>query len=347
MDQDSHLINDDDGALSMASETNKPTSRLIEFPGVVRSAVPQWRKELSQRVREVQEKRAREAALEKEAADRLRKEQAKASPPQLELLPQAEAPEVNPIVAAALKRIERAHEAPTTRASSYSSPSRSTAVTQVARGGSAAVAPALKKEILPTSERTPIPEPPRNLVVVQSSAVAETRSSPDKSAPKLKRLIADDDPALSYLDSVPTTADLSEVSEVYAPVSSRLTAAVIDLLVITFLSLPFAAIIELKDGNWLDPRIAGIMGGGAAVVMFIYLTVSTALTGRTLGMRLLSLRAIDIRTGLIPTGKQSAGRALLYIMSLATLGLGCCYALINPQRQTAHDRLSRTAVVRV
>ena len=39
-------------------------SKLIEFPGVTRSTVPQWRKDLSERVREVQEKRAREEALE-------------------------------------------------------------------------------------------------------------------------------------------------------------------------------------------------------------------------------------------------------------------------------------------
>src|SRR5688572_1830495 len=38
-----------------------PASTLIEFPGVSRS-VPEWRKQLSQRVREVQEQRAREAA---------------------------------------------------------------------------------------------------------------------------------------------------------------------------------------------------------------------------------------------------------------------------------------------
>jgi len=37
-------------------------STLIEFPGVNRAAVPEWRKSLSERVREVQERRAREAA---------------------------------------------------------------------------------------------------------------------------------------------------------------------------------------------------------------------------------------------------------------------------------------------
>ena len=43
------------------SEAEASKSTLIEFPGVSR-AVPEWRKQLSQRVREVQELRAREAA---------------------------------------------------------------------------------------------------------------------------------------------------------------------------------------------------------------------------------------------------------------------------------------------
>jgi len=61
---------------------------------------------LSERVREVQERRARDEALEAER----RRLEAAASPPQLELLPQATMPAVNPLVAAALKRIERAHQ---------------------------------------------------------------------------------------------------------------------------------------------------------------------------------------------------------------------------------------------
>ena len=87
------------------SEPEPSKSRLIEFPGVSRSSMPEWRKELAERVREAQDRRAREAAAEAELGitsdDR--------STPQLELLPQAEVPPMNPIVAAALRRIERAH----------------------------------------------------------------------------------------------------------------------------------------------------------------------------------------------------------------------------------------------
>ena len=92
--------------LRSSSEVRKST--LIEFPGVNRAPKPQWRKELSERVREVQERRAREA---REVIE-IEQSQTEAAnlQPQLELLPAVEAPPMNPLVAAALKRIERAHQ---------------------------------------------------------------------------------------------------------------------------------------------------------------------------------------------------------------------------------------------
>ena len=132
-----------------------------------------------------------------------------------------------------------------------------------------------------------------------------------------------------------------------APLVSRIVAGIVDLTCVAVLTLPVAVMLEVQSGAWLDLRIAVIMVGIVAVLMFIYLTVSTALTGRTLGLKLLSLRVIDSRTGLIPTGSQAAGRAVVYVFSLATLGLGFLVAAINPQHKTVHDRLSQTSVVRV
>ncbi len=354
------LMEDDDFDTMSDPLAAKPTSRLIEFPGASRSTVPQWRKELSERVREVQERRAREAAAEAEEAERRRKEQASLSPPQLELLPEAEVPEMNPIVAAALRRIKRAHRTPQAPVPRSQSASTSVGVASAVRGtaktdaqaaqrapfATAAAAKIPTKEPAPASEEAPAPQRAPNLVVVPSAV--RTQPSPDSSVPKPKRVISDDatDPALSYLDSIlasrtePVSADQS------ASVFSRLTAAVSDIVVVGFLSLPFAAILELQNKDWHDPQTLGLMAGIAAVVMFIYLTVTTALTGSTWGMRLVSLRAIDAKTGLIPTGTQSAARAFFYILSLATLGLGILYALVDADGKTAHDHLSRTAVVR-
>ena len=84
-------------------------STLIEFPGVSR-AVPEWRKQLSQRVREVQERRAREAA--EAAALKASSESVACALPsaQLELVPVPEQPAMKPIVSKALERLERARQ---------------------------------------------------------------------------------------------------------------------------------------------------------------------------------------------------------------------------------------------
>jgi uncharacterized RDD family membrane protein YckC len=335
----------EDYSLEMAGspQENTPVSRLIEFPGVTRRNVPEWRKELSERVREVQERRAREAAAEAEESVPDQPESPPTSLPQLELLPQSEVPEVNPVVAAALRRIERARQ-------STAQPTYSRAATAVA------VAPEKQEEIdfaaedlidpameTPmSSESAPIPERTHNLVVVQAPVAVPSEPVPVK--PKPKRMIADDDPALSYLDSIGAAYGPANPED-RAPLSRRVVGAVLDGITVGFLALPVAAVIELQDGNWHQPKIIGLMAGIVAVVMFVYATVSTALTGRTLGMRMLSLRAVDVRTGLIPTGNQSAGRALVYLLSLATLGIGLLFAFARGEGKTVHDRLTSTAVL--
>ena len=86
---------------------SRPSRSLIEFPGVKHS-IPQWRKDLGERVREVQERRLRESSSEN-LANETQSGNDLSKAPLLELLPQAEAEPLNPIVVAALRRIERAH----------------------------------------------------------------------------------------------------------------------------------------------------------------------------------------------------------------------------------------------
>ena len=331
---DSQVTTNDEPAYSVQG------SKLIEFPGVTRSTVPQWRKDLSERVREVQEKRAREEALELSVESH----PAVSEAPQLELLPQAEAAPVNPLVAAALRRIERAHEAGAYLNHSNNS-SSSTAV---------AYATPLLHEESSFEEDVPLAaavhdvesqpreaEKAHNLVVVPPRETVETQN-----VPKPKRMIGDiNDPALNYLDAVPTTTRVERSGYKRASVAARIVSALIDLIVVTALCAPFAAALELTNTNWQAPRTWILSGVIFSCVGFIYLTVSTALTGKTLGLRLFSLRIVDARTGLIPTGTQAAGRAVIYLASLLILGISSIFALLNPEGLTAHDRITRTAVV--
>jgi len=340
-------------------------STLIEFPGAGRSARPQWRKQLSERVREIQERRAREA---EEAARRPQPEPStQAAAPQLGLVPQPDAPQINPLVAAALRRIERARQsypppAPRTRGGGGGA---ATAVARVVEDeyqpeskaapeqGQATV-PALKPEKAPGEKSAEEAARERGLVVVPSVPQPSASIAAEALGQKEKALVASrvaeqvvDDAALETFEAQSTEALTGvEPYDDRASLHKRLVAAIIDLLVVLFASSPFAAIIELTNGNWADMRVASSMGAILLVVMFLYLTASTALSGRTWGMSLVSVRPVDAATGLPPTTRQAVARAIFFMASLATAGLGLFYALFDAEGRAAHDHFSGTVVVR-
>jgi uncharacterized RDD family membrane protein YckC len=317
------------------------TPSLIEFPGVNRSTLPEWRKELGERVREAHEKRAQKALIEAAEIGPLFSELEPGTAPMLELLPQTEIAPMNPLVVAALRRIERAHAQP----------------------GGNAVATALAYEEQPTLDPNPIPadcsieesvpieepvsKPERvhNLAVVPSPEVTTASTSDEVRKPR--RLIDDrNDPCLNYLDSVLTSVTVESRNHDSAPLFRRMFSALTDLVVVGLLSSPLLAVTGLTNFQWQNLRMIGFLAGTFMVVGFLYLTVSVAFTGRTIGMKLFSLRVIDSRTGLIPTGSQSAGRSLVYLLSLASAGVVLMYLFVNHEKHTVHDRFTRTAVVR-
>jgi uncharacterized RDD family membrane protein YckC len=330
----------------------QPGSSLIEFPGVSRT-VPEWRKQLSQRVREVQEQRAREAA-EAEAVNRAAEAVSCALPSgQLELVPDLEQAPMNPIVSKALERVDRARR-------TEPSPNGFTAT-----GTAPAWAPA--KEVISDpydSEAKPsevkpkltivtpvVSQPNATPPVVDEMLIAEPAITEGQTQTKTRpvRVISGsiEDAALSYVESCLSVPVLAcDTRNDVAGLGRRTSAGMLDLLLIALMISPAAMAIELSSGNWLDTRVIGLMVGITVVTMFAYLTLSIALTGRTLSMRLFSLRTIDLRTGLIPTGGQAIRRSISYIFSLALLGLGLAYAFIDPDGRTVPDRFSHTIVIR-
>lgn len=318
----------------------KPRS-LLEFPGVNRSAMPEWRKELSERVREVQERRAREAILETADIGPLFSEVGVKTGPALELLPQTEMPPMNPIVVAALQRIERA------RAEGGRNGSAATAVAyqQQPNEELELAAEPVIEEIVPKPERV------HTLAVVPNPESISVEDVPEVTTPtetrKPTRVIdGQNDPALNYLDSIPRSVIVERSEYISAPVWRRVMAALGDLVAVGFLAMPLLALTELTTLQWQNPRVITFSVGTFVAVSFLYLTVSVAFTGRTIGMKFCSLRVVDARNGLIPTGRQAAGRSFLFLLSLASAGIALLYTLINTEKQTIHDHFTRTIVVR-
>jgi uncharacterized RDD family membrane protein YckC len=374
------------GAEARGATTANATSTLIEFPGV--PPKPQWRKELSERVREIQQRRALEAARESEAdapphnysssvaVDDANAVEA-AAPPLGLVPPPPEAPQPNPLVVAALKRIERARQSnplPPMGRASRGGAATAAAIAHVveenyqpaleppalvpdhtpAPDAQAAQAAGVEKVERPAEATRPAPlaivpptaAPPAAKTVAQTAAAQETRAR--RHIP-----VVADEAALSQIEAEMHAAVLSNHSltaesapaDDHAPVAKRIASGIIDLLVVAFASTPFAAIIELTNGNWADVRVAASMGGIVLVLMFIYLMAATALAGRTWGMSLVSLRTVDAVTGMAPTTGQCIRRAFGYMLSLATLGLGLLYALFDAEGRAAHDHLSGTIVI--
>ena len=330
------LIDQPDSGLPHATDISAAaidasTSTLIEFPGMSR-AVPPWRKQLSQRVREIQEQRAREAA-EAEAVNRAAESVSCALPSgQLELVPDRQQAPMNPIVSKALERVDRARRADHLSTGFVAS----------------AVAPAFEPEPEEIFEPE-LSEPTSDEVKTRLTIVAPISAEETQAKPKPVRLITDsiDDSALSYLESYLSVGDAADTaSSQQSGFVRRTVAAVFDLVFVALLVAPVVAIIEMIGGDFRDPRNIGIIAGSAFGALLLYHTIAIALTGRTIAMRMFSLRVIDLRTRMIPTGGQSLQRAFAYIFSLLLGGLGIVYALIDRDGRTVHDRFSKSIVIK-
>ena len=280
------MVNEDVDCESPPNAAVAPPSTLIEFPGSGRAAQPAWRKELSERVREIQERRSREAAKEARENELQRKEKqtVELTGTPLGLVPRADQPPLNPLVAAALKRIERAQQS-RTRTST--------------RGASVAVARVADEQFEVAHEVNTRPslvavkEPHKE--IVPSELEASTQRQPTLSVVQPKSNL-EQTSAISIIGpgetAIPAFAGRSydsqdlgalapgEIYDDYAPHFSRTVAGLIDLFVVAFASSPFAAIIELTNGDWSDERVVASMGGILIIVMFLYLISSISAYGK-------------------------------------------------------------------
>lgn len=144
------------------------------------------------------------------------------------------------------------------------------------------------------------------------------------------------------------------VSTVLAGWWSRVGATVIDSLILIMPTL----VLDLLLGNLLGQVVAI---GVQAVYM---IGLQTQPSGQTLGNRALQTRVRDSLTGHTISMRQAAVRwafiavygvlevfssagssSLTLLVSLLALA-DCLYPLFNPRKQTIHDRIARTIVVR-
>ena len=89
---------------------------------------------------------------------------------------------------------------------------------------------------------------------------------------------------------------------------------------------------------------AALFGIGAVAWLLWY--CRGAGRGQSVGQRAAAVRIADVRTGLPVGGWRVFGRHLAKLLSAIPLGLGFWWMLWDERRQTWHDKLAATVVVR-
>jgi uncharacterized RDD family membrane protein YckC len=118
----------------------------------------------------------------------------------------------------------------------------------------------------------------------------------------------------------------------------RLAGALIDGIII---GIPLNLILLAVDiDNAPVPQLVGFVAGLLYTVYFI-----GSPSGQTVGMRLLSIRAVDAETGGRIDYGRAAVRDLVALVSAIPCGLGYLWMLWDPEKQTWHDKVARTYVV--
>ncbi len=93
-----------------------------------------------------------------------------------------------------------------------------------------------------------------------------------------------------------------------------------------------------------DPALVGALGLTLAIAC-IYTLIFHLSMGRTLGMRALKLRIIDVY-GDEPSTPRAFARTAGYLLSVASLGLGFLWIAFDSEKRGLHDWLAGTYVVK-
>ncbi len=141
---------------------------------------------------------------------------------------------------------------------------------------------------------------------------------------------------------------------------SRFASAIIDSFIVVPVALALAWIVGKIVGFGLPPSLGFdywldlLLGNDPSMVTLLVIVVATATVylfvfqatlGRTLGMRVLRMRVVDIY-GDAPTAPRAALRTGGWLVSLLTFGLGFLWIGFDSEKRGLHDWIASTYVVK-
>lgn len=150
-----------------------------------------------------------------------------------------------------------------------------------------------------------------------------------------------------------------------AGIGRRYLAFFLDLIILEVLgALVTAPVIRMFAGNldmaqtlrsWIIEgnldRESGLLLVAYFLVLFLfwmlYFICFTANGGQTPGKKILGIRVLQFNEQPVDYSTAMIRSLLGYPLTLATLGLGFAWARFNKDRQTLHDLLAQTVVVRL
>ena len=341
----------------------KTSQTLVEFQAK-QTAVPDWRLQLQNSVRQRRGSSNASATDSKPQPARMATRGANAlkAEPVAESKAEAQSAVADPRVANALKRIDHSRKTFAPPSKQAATPAKSPMAREfpfnvVARGSQpaappvlekkAAINPALRPKLIPTfkieKSGYDTNKLPALTTAVKLDDVADLAFEVDESV-----VIAVEPEVLAYAEETDPENDEvvnEEALEDLAPISMRFNAGLFDLIIGAFAAFALISPLIFLGGNWFTG--SGILAFAAtwAIVMFVYLTASIGMYGRTIGMRMFSLEVIDAEENDYPTFHQAAVSAAVYLLTIPMLGLGFLPALFNEEQRTAYDLASGTIIV--
>jgi uncharacterized RDD family membrane protein YckC len=128
----------------------------------------------------------------------------------------------------------------------------------------------------------------------------------------------------------------------------RLAAALLDTVILFFPAATVRVLLGLSSTGMFDPETAAswVATTFEFLLDFIYATAFLCSSARgTLGMQVMDLHVTDLQGDRISFAR-AAGRYFATLLSILTFGVGYLIQLFTPRRQTLHDLVSGTVVVR-
>jgi uncharacterized RDD family membrane protein YckC len=141
----------------------------------------------------------------------------------------------------------------------------------------------------------------------------------------------------------------------YATTWSRILASFIDAIIISIpmfvMGLVFGIVIGLLGSDSTGPMVAiiqtiiNLIGYGFAIFYYVYFTGSK---GQTLGKKAMKIKVVKEDDNSVPGYGTAFLREIVgkFVSSLV-LSLGYFWAIWDPKKQTWHDKIAHTLVIKV